>query len=183
MAGSLFNLFRGKRRNVLRNRIDSWDYDLDQLLLGTILFTLLAFLFPTVLVYYLLFAVGHIGIILTHATLETCLAFMNHFPLFAVMLRLKDPARLPGGIYFIMEGMPPKLLIKNSPVPLSHIFFQHLRVWSKLSAHYHPLRLLRCLVSGTVIAPIPRYSIRYDMVGHTSRESELNGGSFMVSQT
>lgn len=49
-------LFTGKRRNVLRNRTDSWDYDLDQLLLGTILFTLLAFLFPTVLVYYALFA-------------------------------------------------------------------------------------------------------------------------------
>lgn len=46
----------GKRYNVLRNRIDSWDYDVDQLLFGTILFTLVAFLFPTVLVYYLVFA-------------------------------------------------------------------------------------------------------------------------------
>lgn len=56
LAGSLWNLFRGKRYNVLRNRIDSWDYDMDQLLLGTILFTLLAFLYPTVLTYYALFA-------------------------------------------------------------------------------------------------------------------------------
>lgn len=76
LAGSLWNLFRGtlfarrgarrislihttptgKRYNVLRNRIDTWDYDLDQLLLGTILFTLLAFLYPTVLTYYVLFA-------------------------------------------------------------------------------------------------------------------------------
>ena len=46
---SLFQLFRGKKRNVLRHRIDSCDYDLDQLLLGTILFTLLFFLLPTVL--------------------------------------------------------------------------------------------------------------------------------------
>lgn len=46
----------GKRFNVLRNRTDSWEYDLDQLLFGTILFTLLAFLFPTVLAYYALFA-------------------------------------------------------------------------------------------------------------------------------
>lgn len=53
---SLFNLFRGKKKNVLRNRIDSCDYDLDQLLLGTSLFTLLTFLFPTVFVYYLTFA-------------------------------------------------------------------------------------------------------------------------------
>ncbi|KAG0006794.1 phosphatidylinositol N-acetylglucosaminyltransferase subunit gpi1 [Modicella reniformis] len=53
---SLFNLFRGKKRNTLRHRIDSCDYDLDQLLLGTILFTLLTFLFPTIVVYYLTFA-------------------------------------------------------------------------------------------------------------------------------
>lgn len=53
---SLFNLFRGKKRNMLRNRIDACDYDLDQLLPGTCLFTLLTFLFPTVLVYYLTFA-------------------------------------------------------------------------------------------------------------------------------
>lgn len=75
VLSSLFNLFRGmfeslflnnrltnlsfvgKKYNVLRDRLDSCDYDLDQLLLGTILFTLLFFLFPTVLVYYVLFVI------------------------------------------------------------------------------------------------------------------------------
>lgn len=32
--------------------------------------------------------------------METILAFFNHFPLFAIMLRLKDPHRLPGGLEF-----------------------------------------------------------------------------------
>jgi phosphatidylinositol glycan class Q protein len=53
---STFHLFRGKRRNPLRNRVDSADYDLDQLLLGTIIFTALVFLLPTVAVFYLLFS-------------------------------------------------------------------------------------------------------------------------------
>jgi hypothetical protein len=39
-------------------------------------------------------------IILIHATLEGVLAFLNHFPLFSLMLRLKDPDRLPGGLAF-----------------------------------------------------------------------------------
>jgi hypothetical protein len=52
----------GKRFNVLRNRIDNWDYETDQLLFGTILFTLLAFLFPTVLAYYALFAIVCVSI-------------------------------------------------------------------------------------------------------------------------
>ncbi|KAJ3807242.1 N-acetylglucosaminyl transferase component-domain-containing protein [Lentinula aff. lateritia] len=98
--GSLWRLFRGKRFNVLRNRTDSWEYDIDQLLFGTILFTLLAFLFPTVLAYYALFALLRLSMILTQASLEIQLAFMNHFPLFALVLRLKDPWRIPGGMYF-----------------------------------------------------------------------------------
>ncbi|CAE7168539.1 unnamed protein product [Rhizoctonia solani] len=98
LIGSLFNLFRGKRRNILRNRTDTWNYDMDQLMLGSILFTLVTFLFPTVTVYYMLFTLTRLGIIGMQACLETILAFLNHFPLFALMLRVKDPARLPGGI-------------------------------------------------------------------------------------
>ncbi len=107
---SLFHLFRGKKRNVLRNRIDNCDYDLDQLLLGTILFTLLFFLLPTVVVFYLTFASARMAIISLKATLDTCLACLNHFPLFALMLRIKDSQRLPGGIHFqLLDTEQPKL--------------------------------------------------------------------------
>lgn len=93
---SLFHLFRGKKRNVLRNRIDSCDYELDQLLLGTILFTLISFLLPTVVIFYLTFALAQMSIICAKAVLDTSLAGLNHFPLFALMLRIKDSRRLPG---------------------------------------------------------------------------------------
>ena len=70
---SLFHIFRGeyyriapryqgltiiigKKYNTLRDRVEPSEYDLDQLLVGSVLFTLAAFLFPTVLAYYLLFA-------------------------------------------------------------------------------------------------------------------------------
>jgi phosphatidylinositol N-acetylglucosaminyltransferase subunit Q len=93
---SLFHLFRGKKRNVLRDRIDSCDYDLDQLLLGTIMFTLLAFLFPTVMVFYFAFAIARAGVLVGKVVLDIGLACLNHWPLFALMLRVKDPARIPG---------------------------------------------------------------------------------------
>lgn len=93
---SLFHLFRGKKHNVLRNRIDSCDYDLDQLLVGTILFTLLSFLLPTVGVFYLNFAIARMMIISMKAGFDTLLSCLNHFPLFALMLRVKDSRRLPG---------------------------------------------------------------------------------------
>jgi phosphatidylinositol glycan class Q protein len=128
IIGSLFHLFRGKKRNVLRNRIDSCDYDLDQLLLGTILFTLLVFLLPTVFVFYLTFASARMAIITLKAVLDTLLACLNHFPLFALMLRFKDSRRLPGGIQFELQTTPsrfPTTEQKNDTAPTSFI---HLKV-------------------------------------------------------
>ncbi|RUS21726.1 hypothetical protein BC937DRAFT_91698 [Endogone sp. FLAS-F59071] len=295
---SLFNLFQGKKRNMLRNRIDSCDYDLDQLLLGTILFTLLIFLFPTIVVYYLTFATSRVGVIFLQALMETLLAFLNHFPLFAIMLRFKDPGRLPGGLrfeicdndYFVILNNPalrficwlrswllpswatrkhskeflhqaisasqrPQsnraehlaegdkmttrlagrdragigwpgdpdhephvrraralsrptswassslgnkvegewwaseiassplpgvrmanggdaekptvcyLYMKNMPIPLSAIFFQYLLLWKRLSAHYLSLYVLRCLMYGEPIKPIPK--LQYPMLPET----------------
>lgn len=78
---SLWRLFRGKKWNVLRQRVDSCSYDLDQvhllhncqlfstslqntsdtalfplqLFIGTLLFTILLFLLPTTALYYLVF--------------------------------------------------------------------------------------------------------------------------------
>jgi hypothetical protein len=45
----------GKRFNVLHQRTDSWHYEVDQLILGTLLFTLFTFSLPTLLTYALLF--------------------------------------------------------------------------------------------------------------------------------
>jgi hypothetical protein len=37
-----------------------------------------------------------LGVLILQASMETLLALFNHFPLFALMLRVKDPWRLPG---------------------------------------------------------------------------------------
>lgn len=109
------DLLSGKRYNVLRHRVDSWSYDLDQLLLGTILFTLTAFISPTTFTYYVLFAIVRLSpnvalrcsllsafsqsqliTFMVVALLNVALVLVNQFPLFALLLRIKDPARLPG---------------------------------------------------------------------------------------
>ncbi|XP_035228892.1 phosphatidylinositol N-acetylglucosaminyltransferase subunit Q-like isoform X2 [Stegodyphus dumicola] len=52
---ALWRLFRGKKWNPLRQRVDSYTYDVHQLYLGTLIFTVLLFLLPTVMVYYFVF--------------------------------------------------------------------------------------------------------------------------------
>jgi phosphatidylinositol glycan class Q protein len=42
------------------------------------------------------------AIISLKAVLESILAFLNHFPIFALMLRIKDSQRLPGGFLSVI---------------------------------------------------------------------------------
>lgn len=106
---SLFHLFRGKKRNPLRNmRVDAAAYDLDQLLLGTLFFTLFVFLWLTVAAYYVQFAAFRLGIVVVVVLLQTAVAMLNHLPLFALMLRIKDPLRLPGGVLLVLQDEPPE---------------------------------------------------------------------------
>lgn len=188
---SLFHLFRGKKHNVLRNRIDSCDYDLDQLLVGTILFTFLFFLLPTVVVFYLNFAVARMVIISLKAVFDTLLSCLNHFPLFALMLRVKDPRRLPGGIRFELRDSqnyittisaaaneatdssspshPSTSVIFLTPIPLSFkaMFHQYFQMGSRIRKHYLAPRVLLCLLTGKFVPPINRknlYSLQYVML-------------------
>ncbi|KAF4508480.1 hypothetical protein G6O67_004851 [Ophiocordyceps sinensis] len=179
---SLFHLFRGKKHNVLRNRIDSCDYDLDQLLVGTIFFTLLFFLLPTVVVFYLNFAIARMVIISMKAGFDTLLSCLNHFPLFALMLRVKDPRRLPGGIRFELrdtQGLkasanndcnePPTSVIylKSIPLSFSAMFHQYFQMAHRIRKHYLSPRVLLCLLTGQFVPPINRknlYSLQYSML-------------------
>ncbi|GAA6036944.1 hypothetical protein JCM8097_005471, partial [Rhodosporidiobolus ruineniae] len=96
--GALFNVFRGKKYNPLRARVEPASYAVDALLLGTILFVTLAFLFPTIVAFYLAFFSARLAILTLYTLLTLGIAALNAFPLFALMLRIKAPGRLPGGI-------------------------------------------------------------------------------------
>ncbi|OCF56521.1 hypothetical protein L486_05371 [Kwoniella mangroviensis CBS 10435] len=99
----LWNLFRGKRWNVLRQRTDSYEYDVDQLFLGTLLFTVSAFLFPTVLTYFGLFALFRAATVGSQKILTGAVTALNAFPLFELMLRIKEPSRLPGELVLVVH--------------------------------------------------------------------------------
>lgn len=104
LLSSLWKLFRGKKQNVLRNRVDSNDYDVAQLLLGTLFFTVVFFLFPTTLVYYAFFLVVWMGIVLTRGALWWLITIMNNIPLYSLYCRLFARERLPCGVSLVCIG-------------------------------------------------------------------------------
>ncbi|KAH9056613.1 N-acetylglucosaminyl transferase component-domain-containing protein [Lactarius vividus] len=124
--GSLWNLFRGvvgKRFNVLHQRTDSWHYEVDQLILGTLLFTLFTFSLPTLLTYALLFSLMRSGVLITCSAMSIATDLMNQFPLFPLLLRIKDPRRLPGTVYFRMMG--DTLMLEVQTVSIFTVFMEY----------------------------------------------------------
>lgn len=91
LLASLWRLFRGKKRNILRHRNDSMEYDSMQLLLGMILFTAILFLFTTILVYYSFFAVLDFAIHVGAILLFVGYAFVRFLPLGKCTLRVWHP--------------------------------------------------------------------------------------------
>lgn len=122
---SLWRLFRGKKWNVLRQRVDSCFYDLDQLFIGTLLFTIQLFLLPTMALYYLVFTLLRLVVVLFQAMLHLSIEFINTFPLFAIGLRIFRPYRLAEGVKFQVlceePGTPLHLMMEINPLKSSMV--------------------------------------------------------------
>ncbi|CAG0889697.1 unnamed protein product [Darwinula stevensoni] len=95
---SLWRLFRGKKWNPLRERVDSCSYDVDQLFVGTLGFTVLLFLLPTALVYYIVFASLRMIILCLEGALSRICYLLNVLPLQTILLWFCRSPQLAGGI-------------------------------------------------------------------------------------
>uniref|UniRef100_A0A673ZHF4 Phosphatidylinositol glycan anchor biosynthesis, class Q n=1 Tax=Salmo trutta TaxID=8032 RepID=A0A673ZHF4_SALTR len=122
---SLWRLFRGKKWNVLRQRVDSCSYDLDQLFIGTLLFTILLFLLPTTALYYLVFTLLRLVVVMFQGVVHVSVDFINSFPLFAMGLRLFRSYRLAEGVKFRVlceePGTPLHLMMDINPLKVSSV--------------------------------------------------------------
>ncbi|XP_077172659.1 phosphatidylinositol N-acetylglucosaminyltransferase subunit Q isoform X2 [Paroedura picta] len=117
---SLWRLFRGKKWNVLRQRVDSCSYDLDQLFIGTLLFTILLFLLPTTALYYLVFTLLRLLVVIVQGLIHLLVDLVNSLPFYSVLLRLCRSYRLASGVKFrVLEqeaGKPLRLLMQINPL-------------------------------------------------------------------
>ncbi|XP_075035480.1 phosphatidylinositol N-acetylglucosaminyltransferase subunit Q [Mixophyes fleayi] len=122
---SLWRLFRGKKWNVLRQRVDSCSYDLDQLFLGTLLFTILLFLLPTTALYYLVFTLLRLLVVVAQGVIQMTIDLLSSLPFYALLLRLCRSYRLAAGVKFqILEqksGSPLRLLMQINPLPYGQV--------------------------------------------------------------
>ncbi|KAL6946870.1 hypothetical protein ACO0QE_001722 [Hanseniaspora vineae] len=162
---SLFYLFCGKKNNVLRSRVDNEEFPLDVMLMGILFFVILVFLLPTVFAFYITYSVLEYFTAITEIFFESAVMLLNHFPLFVLMLRCKDSARVPGGIKFdicherslvlddgITKNCVPSIKLQNVPLNLTQIFGSFRQVMKDLSDQYFSLGTLKSIFLGRDIA-------------------------------
>jgi hypothetical protein len=133
-----FLVLRGKKQNVERSRLDNHSYETEQLVVGTILFTILLFLFPTLFAFYFfIFFVRSLLKILS-CLFFVCEMFVFLFPFWDFLLRLFNSSHLSNGVVFnrIYASncikIPPQLIdsdyigdtfrLQSNPRPLSSFF-------------------------------------------------------------
>ena len=158
---SLFYLFCGRKKNVLRNRVDNEEFTLDVMLMGILFFVILVFLLPTVFAFYITYSVLEYFTVITEIFFESAVMLLNHFPLFVLMLRCKDSKRIPGGIKFdicredvlifnngITKKCVPGVKMETIPLNLAQIFGAFRQVMKDLSDQYFSLNTLKSIFLG-----------------------------------
>lgn len=100
LFSSLWHLFCGKKKNIIRQRSDMLEYDFMQLFLGMILFAICLFLFTTVLVYYSFFTFVHLIVRFCVGALWWTYFFMTYFPFGDVFTSLTMPGMFATQVSF-----------------------------------------------------------------------------------
>lgn len=116
---SSWRLFRGRKWNPLRHRIDSYTYDVHQLYLGTLFFTILTFLLPTVMAYYTVFTTLRIAVLSVQGIITRAINLLSIFPVYVIILRVCRSKLITGDFYFSVVQEQKVLILNMELVQIS----------------------------------------------------------------
>ncbi|KAM7347734.1 phosphatidylinositol glycan anchor biosynthesis class Q isoform 2-T2 [Cochliomyia hominivorax] len=133
----LWKVVLGKRKNVLKNRVESHNYKNRQLYLATVFFTSLLFLFPTVLTYYVVFTSLRLCISLVNFLLKFLRRYILEFPMEMLL-------RWCMGNFYDTDSLQLEF-VHHTPSPLLQPFMQLQMCVFKLCVHSSSLgRVFSC---------------------------------------
>ncbi|KAJ1417639.1 N-acetylglucosaminyl transferase component [Sesbania bispinosa] len=101
---ALWRLFRGRKWNPLRQRLDSFDYTVKQHIVGSLLFTPLLLLLPTTSVFYIFFSIIDTTIKFICVLIEVTISVIHVTPYIKIFLWLVRRGRFPSGIWLEIFG-------------------------------------------------------------------------------
>lgn len=112
-----FWFFRARKRNPLRGRQDTYECTVEQLVVGSLMFTPLLLLLPTTSVFYTFFTLIYSILSIVRLCLQYLILILQLFPYAEVALWLLQPKRFPSGVWFkALDASQNRYLV---PSPLS----------------------------------------------------------------
>ncbi|KAL3625565.1 hypothetical protein CASFOL_031019 [Castilleja foliolosa] len=156
---ALWRLFRGKKGNPLRHRLDSYEYTVEQHVVGSLLFTPILLLLPTTSAFHIFFTILHSAVSFFCIVLENAISFIHFTPYAKVFLWLKKRTRFPSGIWLEVSLCQPS---ETGALSGSNLSPKELRKPAYASSSSKPTILVSFLHSnylnlGEVVRPHYRY--------------------------
>ncbi|KAL6903615.1 hypothetical protein ACP4OV_004428 [Aristida adscensionis] len=100
-VASLWRLFRGRKWNPLRQRLDSYDYTVEQHVVGSLLFTPVLLLIPTTSVFYIFFSILTTTVTWLCVMLEIVISVIHSTPYAELILWVMRRKTFPAGLLFL----------------------------------------------------------------------------------
>ncbi|KAM0943309.1 putative phosphatidylinositol N-acetylglucosaminyltransferase [Dioscorea sansibarensis] len=104
-VASLWRLFRGRKWNPLRQRLDSYDYTVEQHVVGSLVFTPLLLLLPTTSVFYIFIAMLSTSVSFICTIMEIAISILHETPYFEILLWIVRRRRFPSGLWFHIASL------------------------------------------------------------------------------
>lgn len=156
---SLWRLFRGKKWNVVTQRVDSAVYDADQLFVGTLLFTVLLFLLPTTGLYYVVFTLLRVVVLTVQGVLSRLRHLINCLQWWYLLLWFTKSPILSNGAMFQFKSFHEKqssstlvLNMKTTRPSLSEVVFLKSKT-NIITSRYSWGTIVKNLFLGHLIYP------------------------------
>ncbi|XP_017769933.1 PREDICTED: phosphatidylinositol N-acetylglucosaminyltransferase subunit Q [Nicrophorus vespilloides] len=141
---SLWKLFIGRKYNPLRNRVDSCEYTHNQLFVGTLGFTVLLFLLPTVFIYYAVFTALRLILLTATTLLDILRFFLQHIPLYVFALWIMRSPKIRAEV-FMKVGTIEKEFSKI------YITLKPMSLWNTVRITMPPMNRVKTAVGITAL--------------------------------
>ncbi|XP_009804356.1 phosphatidylinositol N-acetylglucosaminyltransferase subunit GPI1 isoform X1 [Nicotiana sylvestris] len=97
---ALWRLFRGRKWNPLRQRLDSYAYSVEQHVVGSLLFTPLLLLLPTTSLFYIFFTIMKTTISFVCIAIQFGISIIHATPYIKIFIWFVRRKRFPCGLWF-----------------------------------------------------------------------------------
>lgn len=125
IISSLIHFFQGKKYNILKHRVDKHEFDIEQLILGTVFLAIVLFLTPTVFVFYASFVFLWLAVLVIQFTLRAGISYFSFFPIYLWMHADSIPFR----VAVMPEGTPSSFKRVSMPLSRSVLLGEFLKVF------------------------------------------------------